>query len=402
MSACGPEACQPRASGLRWWNMDTEHQTATQTTFTKGKYTQLLEDPDIRRWYQSLRRSSQVTADVRLRRLGHFCMEFSIEPKELASRQPSLITDILDDCVSLMESKGKAPGYIKSTIVTVKSWLSHFGIQTTRRIRIRDADIPVRLRDEKVPERAELTELLLLGSLKARTIKQLIAKSGIRPGVIGDYSGTDGLRLRDIPDLALTPSGAVFLSHPPRLIVRPELSKTGQQYITFLTGSASATVLAYLNKRLREEKVSQDSALISPAKSVRQFLTSAQVSNEVRESIRPKFRLRPYALRSYFDTQLLQAEAKGLIPHDFRVFWMGHKGSIDAVYTTNKRMLPESLIQEMKDAFRRAELLLDLEGFHEDPAEKQRQQIQAKVSELEPETLGKVLELIQTIGGKTA
>ena len=57
---------------------------------------------------------------------------------------------------------------------------------------------------------------------------------------------------------------------------------------------------------------------------------------------------------------------------------MGHKGSIDTVYTPNKRTLPEPLIQEMRDAFRRAESLLDLEGFHEDPAEKQRRQIQAK------------------------
>lgn len=40
---------------------------------------------------------------------------------------------------------------------------------------------------------------------------------------------------------------------------------------------------------------------------------------------------------------------------------MGHKGSMEARYTTNKGILPDSLIEEMKEAFSRSEEFLDLE-----------------------------------------
>lgn len=66
-------------------------------------------------------------------------------------------------------------------------------------------------------------------------------------------------------------------------------------------------------------------------------------------------------LRAYFDTQLLIAESRGKIAHDFRVFFMGHKGSMEAKYTTNKGILPQLLIDEMRNAFSRSEEFLDLE-----------------------------------------
>jgi hypothetical protein len=58
---------------------------------------------------------------------------------------------------------------------------------------------------------------------------------------------------------------------------------------------------------------------------------------------------------------------------------MGHKVSIEAKYTTNKGVLPEALINEMREAFKRSEEFLDLEGLSEDPIIKQKEQIQAAV-----------------------
>ena len=63
-------------------------------------------------------------------------------------------------------------------------------------------------------------------------------------------------------------------------------------------------------------------------------------------------------LRHYFDTQLLTAESRGKVAHDFRVYWMGHVGSIDARYTTNKRQLPKELMEEMRAAYKRCEPFL--------------------------------------------
>ena len=60
-------------------------------------------------------------------------------------------------------------------------------------------------------------------------------------------------------------------------------------------------------------------------------------------------------LRAYFDTQLMLAESKGLVLRDYRQFWMGHKGDIENRYTTNKCMLPESVIDDMREAYRRSQ-----------------------------------------------
>ena len=75
--------------------------------------------------------------------------------------------------------------------------------------------------------------------------------------------------------------------------------------------------------------------------------------------MRPRFKWRPYVLRAFFDTQLLISESRGKIAHDFRVFFMGHKGSIEAKYTTNKSILPKTLMDEMREAFRKSQEFLD-------------------------------------------
>ena len=66
-------------------------------------------------------------------------------------------------------------------------------------------------------------------------------------------------------------------------------------------------------------------------------------------------------LRAFFDTQLLIAESRGKIAHDFRVFFMGHTGSMEAKYTTNKSILPKALTDEMYTSFKKCQEFLDYE-----------------------------------------
>ena len=41
-------------------------------------------DPDLARWHANLSRGSSITADVYTRRLGLFCEQNNLNPKELA------------------------------------------------------------------------------------------------------------------------------------------------------------------------------------------------------------------------------------------------------------------------------------------------------------------------------
>ncbi len=214
-------------------------------------------------------------------------------------------------------------------------------------------------------------EIFNRASLRTAAMIALISKSGLRPQVIGNYNATDGLVLADLPEIAIQDSKAVCLSGPPMITVRRTLSKVRHQYFTFLTENGVQKLLTYLNDRLaRSETLTPDSPLIAPdidyktyrgSNTDKKFLPTSKVSQDIRDSLRPRFAWRPYVLRAYFDTQLLMAESRGKIAHDFRVFFMGHKGSMEAKYTTNKGLLPDVLIEEMRQAFRRSEELLDLE-----------------------------------------
>jgi hypothetical protein len=70
--------------------------------------------------------------------------------------------------------------------------------------------------------------------------------------------------------------------------------------------------------------------------------------------MRPKYTWRPYVLRAYFDTQLLIAENNGRMTHAYRQFFMGHKGNMEARYTTNKGRLSEELLEDMRESYRRS------------------------------------------------
>ena len=122
-----------------------------------------------------------------------------------------------------------------------------------------------------------------------------------------------------------------------------------------------------------------ESSVISPSAKLvtyrgknhgKKFMATPRIEHEVRKAMRPRFKWRPYVLRAFFDTQLLIAESRGKIAHDFRVFFMGHTGSIEAKYTTNKSILPKILMDEMREAFRKSQEFLDLEVSQERDEEK--------------------------------
>jgi len=50
-------------------------------------------------------------------------------------------------------------------------------------------------------------------------------------------TGSDGLRLKDLPELSLYPEPK-FLTTPARVVVRPSLSKVDHQYFSFLNNYA--------------------------------------------------------------------------------------------------------------------------------------------------------------------
>ena len=84
----------------------------------------LLDNAQVKRWYDNVSRTSDLTAGVDLRRLGLFCNRWRLTPLGLLEKQPQMIHSLLVDTVTELEKKGYAGSYLQGIVKGVKSWLS--------------------------------------------------------------------------------------------------------------------------------------------------------------------------------------------------------------------------------------------------------------------------------------
>jgi len=269
------------------------------------------------------------------------------------------------DFVTKLHREGYSPGYIENYLKAVRSWLEFNEVKLVRKIKIGNRNATPTIEDERVPTRDELRTIFYYAKPRARCSMALMAFAGLRPETLGNMRGTDGLMIKDLPELRIEGRHVRFTKIPTMIIVRPSLSKAKHKYFTFLTSEGCEYLKAYLEKRLASgEELTPESAVIAVTPGYEKtvyrnnpkgFITTKNVTREIRETMRPRFKWRPYVLRAYFDTQLLLAENHGKISHAYRQFFMGHKGDIEARYTTNKGRLPPSLIEDMRRSFMNCE-----------------------------------------------
>ncbi len=323
----------------------------------KQKYSHLRADPNISRWYANVARGSLITANVYLKRLGYLCEMHGVSAQQIAAFDDQQAYDLLLDTVSSLEARHLAGSYVASVLKAVKSWLAFNGKPVTRRIKIAGVDETPTLKNERVPTQEELAKVFLAGDHKGRAACAFMAHSGLRPQVLGNYSGDDGLRVGDLPELVLGDRQVEFTSTPTLVRVRANLSKSGREYFAFLSNEGCDYLRDYLEMRMRTgEKLTSESAVITPKYAGNELITTVNISDIVRKCItRAGFAWRPYVLRAYFDTQLMVAESKGFIIRDYRTFFMGHKGDIEHRYTLNKGRLPEQVIEQMRESYGKAQ-----------------------------------------------
>jgi integrase len=338
-----------------------------------------LEDEEIRLWFENNARGSPAFAEESIRALYRYCAWIKTTPQDLvaqAKKDLRVVENQLLKVVGDLERKGRSPSYIQNFVKYLRSYLAHYGIPWTRKIKVTHQGATPTLDNERVPTREELRSVLGNATARGRVIASLIVFSGLRPEVLGDLRGRDGLRLGDLPELKILGKEVVFEKVPCQVKVRRTLSKAKHAYFTFLSSEGCDALKAYLEQRLAageamdektpvvrvtegwESKARHDGSQRSP------FIVSRNISREVREAMRPRYQWRPYVLRCYFDTQLLLAESNGKISHAYRAFFMGHKGDIEARYTTNKGRLPTEMIEDMRLRYRDSEQFLGTSGSH--------------------------------------
>ena len=318
----------------------------------------LLEDPTVKRWYENLTAKSEITADNYLRNFGLWLEWLNLTEEkltELAKEDYTTLKNLISDQIRRKENEGKAGSYISTSLKPMLSFLKFNNITVHLQINIKNENRNLTTENERIPTKDELSTILRSTDTRGRLEIALMAFSGLRPETLGSYKGTNGLKLSDIKDLEIVKGKIEFKKIPAEITVRPELSKARHQYLTFLSEEGCKYMTEYLNERINsKEKIREESPLILPNESKsrketkNRFLETQLISREIKKAIKKAgFTWRPYVLRAYFATNLDIAEASGKISHSWRQFIMGHKGDIEARYSTNK-----NLSDEIKDQIR--------------------------------------------------
>ena len=334
---------------------------------SRAKYSYLLADEDVNRWYRNVARGSRITADVCLRRLGAYCAEFGVTPRRLVEFGDKELTRHVLEAVGKLEDRGFAGSYISSTLKALKSWLRFNGVIINVKIKIAGAYDTPTLENERTPTPEELGRIFRASKPIGRCLSSLVSFAGVRLETIGNYDGTDGLKIGDFAEVEIDNERktAVFTAIPARIYVRKSISKTRKKYLTYLCEEGCRILKEHWEQRMREgEVLTSDSPAVRTKRLQNKFLRTTRISDMIRAGIRAAgFPWRPYVLRCYFETQMMVAESKGLVIRDYRTHWMGHKGDIDNLYSTNKGDLPPHVIQDMREAYRRAQKYLQTEAL---------------------------------------
>ena len=307
-----------------------------------------------------------MTAEVALRRLGRLCEVLGLSPKQMvakAGRDLAGFQDALEDVVARLESEGKSPGYILGLLKAVKSWLRYNDVTLTRKIKVSHSTATPTIEDEKVPSQEELARILRASPPRIRAAISLIAFADLRPQTLGNHDGSDGLRIRDLPEMKMENGQVTFEKKPTMVVVRSNLSKAKHKYFTFLSAEGCTYLKEYLEERIRNgEELKPESPLIAHERkefASKPFILTRKITHFIRQSMRRAgVYKRPYVLRAYAETQLIIAESKGKISHPYLQFIAGHKGDIESRYSTNKGVLPPEMIEDIRKCYRECEPLL--------------------------------------------
>ncbi len=322
------------------------------------RHRKLLENKKVERWYENLKARSQVTSDIYLRNFGLWLEYLNLDPETIITMARDHFEEFKDsvsDVIRALERKGTMGASISTGIKPMISYLKYYNVSVKLGINIKNENRNLKAEKEVIPGKEDLAKILRMATLRERVSITLMAFSGLRPEVLGNIDGSDGLVIGDIPDLRIT-EGKINYDHVPvKINVRPELSKIRTAYFTFLGPEGSEYLKEYLESRIASgETLKENTTVIMPVEKQslekkNRFLLTTLLLRRIKGTItKAGYDWRPYIFRIYFGTNLDSAEAKGLISHPWRQFIMGHKGDIEETYTKREGKVDEGREQYSK------------------------------------------------------
>lgn len=308
---------------------------------------ELTQDEDVSLWIDNLQSASAKR--IYAEGLARFTQYLELSPKEIVAffHKDQTQGEKRLQAFVVSYSEKLAPKTLNNLLVGVKSWLRHNDVAVKRKINVGNTRLTPTLDGEAPPSQAEVGRILVHSDVRGKTAISLIGFADLRPETAVK------MRLKDLPELSIQEENVKISKMPAIIMVGPQFSKNGRGYFTFLIEEGCNYLVEYLKLRVRNgEKLNPESPLIrESAKGGRMTFGRKGFSKLIKRIFtNAGFKGRPYVLRAFFDTAIMNART---VPYEYQHFWMGHSGTIEATYTVNKR-LPAWQIEEMRKVFREA------------------------------------------------
>ena len=340
----------------------------------RTRHHKLLEYKKVNEWYENLKAKSETTCETYLRNFGLWLEWINEDPESvlfLARDDYEAFKSKISDHIRQMERAGKLGSYISVTLKALISYLKFRNVTVKLNLNIRGENENPTIENQVPPSKDDLKKVLRRASMRTRVAISLMAFTGVRPRVMGDINGNDGLVLRDIPELILEPKITFNdMEKPSILNVRASLSKNRKKYLTFLGREVQEYIVEYLNERKNdgEELVAESPLIQIQEKGWRKhrdnfeephrFLMTTLILRDIKQTILDcGFQWRPYIFKNYYSAQMDMAENKGIISHSLRQFLIGHNGTITDSYA--RKTLTSEQIEEYREIFKRCEPFIE-------------------------------------------
>jgi site-specific recombinase XerD len=305
----------------------------------------------ITSWYENNASGSRRTAYIYLFHLDLYCRFRKLNPTQLIeeAKASKSYEKNVEEYINYLKAQNRAGKYINVALNGIKSWFLYNELEFRRRIKIRGLAATPTIENERPPSKKELHNILDHADIREKAVCSLIAFAGLRPELIGN------LKIENLVEFDLAKKE--FTNPVPAIWIQKDMvgNKAKVNFFTFLTKQGANYLAAYLKIRSRKEKLTPNSYVVTGKMNLK--IGHDSVSNIIRNVFRKAdFSFRPYVLRSYFDTAMESSPIK----KSKQQFFMGHKGDIEAVYTTRK-FLPPERIEELREEYKKVEPFLSTE-----------------------------------------
>ena len=152
----------------------------------------LLNDDDVRRWFENLARGSTLTARERLRVLARLCRLMETTPTKIVEDvrdHRKSFEDSLMDFLGGQINAGRKPGYLGNYLKAVRSWLDHHGLAIQRRIKLGNMRATPTLTDSQLqltsPSASEMPSISLLASQSVAGTSERCQGQSDAPATLG-------------------------------------------------------------------------------------------------------------------------------------------------------------------------------------------------------------------------